>query len=130
MYLDDKHIVVEHPKSISRYYRDSNLLYAHFKVEQEIEVPDVKLAMAVYEEYCSENPPLRLIEFGEFCTVTSEARQFISENIKPAIAEAIVIYSLAQKLLVKFYLNFRKQQHPVKVFSTVKDAIKWLDSFI
>lgn len=130
MDLKSKHIVVEHPNSISRYYEGMHLLYARFKEEKEIKLEDIKLAMQVYEDYCSDAPPLRLIEFGEFATVNSETRQFISDNVKPAIAEAIVIYSLAQKLLVKFYLTFRKQEHPVKVFSNIEDASDWLGSFL
>ncbi|MBI1289314.1 MAG: hypothetical protein GC178_17235 [Flavobacteriales bacterium] len=48
------------------------------------------------------------------------------ERIKRA--EAIVIKSLAHRLLAKFYLKPRKERYPTKVFDNEAKALEWFDS--
>ncbi len=42
-------------------------------------------------------------------------------------AEAMVISSLAHRMLVKFYIKSRKLDYPMMVFDTEKKALKWFD---
>ena len=42
------------------------------------------------------------------------------------VAEAIVIDSLHNRILANFYVKFTKSHNPVKIFSKMDSAIKWL----
>lgn len=48
------------------------------------------------------------------------------ESIKKA--EAIVIKSLAHRLLAKFYLKSREGRYPTKVFDNEAQALEWFES--
>ncbi|MFI5202869.1 MAG: hypothetical protein ACHQF2_00115 [Flavobacteriales bacterium] len=63
--------------------------------------------------------------------VNSEAREYMAspESTKYSIAEAYVIKSTAQKILVNFYLRFNKPTVPTRFFSDITKAEKWLLSF-
>jgi len=56
------------------------------------------------------------------------AREFSSsdEGLQFTIADAMVVTSLAHKILVSFYLKINKPKKPSKAFETEQDAIKWL----
>ncbi len=41
-------------------------------------------------------------------------------------ATAVVVDTLAYKLIANFYLKFNKPKRPYKVFSKEEEAIKWL----
>lgn len=48
------------------------------------------------------------------------------EKIKRA--EAVVVKSLAHRLLAKFYLQSRKEKYPTKIFETEAEALDWFES--
>lgn len=48
------------------------------------------------------------------------------EDLKKA--EALVIKSLAHRILAKFYLNARKHRYPTKVVDTEAEALEWFES--
>lgn len=60
--------------------------------------------------------------------VSSEALKFMAtpESVKYSLAEAYVVKSTAQKILVNFYLRFNKPSVPTRFFSDTKKAEKWL----
>ena len=63
-------------------------------------------------------------------TVDNEARHIFSssDRIVNRKAEAFVLNSLAQKLLVRFYINFNVEDHPCASFSSKEKAIAWVKS--
>ena len=67
---------------------------------------------------------------GENTTAGAEARSYSAsvEGNRFTIADAFVVNSLAQKLIVNFYLNFHKPVVPTKAFDGVDKAIEWLKS--
>ena len=52
-----------------------------------------------------------------------EYNEFINLSI---IAQAIVVNSLAQRLMFSFYLELGNQKYPIKIFSNKNLALKWL----
>lgn len=44
-------------------------------------------------------------------------------------AQAIIVTSLPNRLLVNFYIRFQKPKNPVKVFGSEKEAVEWLKKF-
>ena len=59
---------------------------------------------------------------------TSEARTYysVSEYSKFRYADALVIESLATRLVTNFYLSIDKPPVPSKMFTAKEDAMTWL----
>lgn len=55
-----------------------------------------------------------------------DAQEFLT-NISEKVAEAVLVNSLATRLITRFYVRANKNT-PVRVFSNEKKAIKWLKS--
>ena len=58
-----------------------------------------------------------------------EAREYGAASEVPAIAEAMVIQTLAHRILARFYTSFNKKSHPLKVFMNRDKAVEWLAGF-
>ena len=73
---------------------------------------------------------LILVESGETTSISKEAREFKSrpENNELAIASAVVVKSLAQRLLINFIIRLQKNKK-TKMFDNKHKAIEWLLSF-
>jgi len=59
------------------------------------------------------------------------AREIISKHVeysKIRIAEAFLINSLANRLIVNFYIKFNRPSNPTKVFNHLESALEWLRS--
>jgi hypothetical protein len=69
-----------------------------------------------------------LIIGGAFTSVSKEARSYMAshESLKYSLKEAFLLNSLAQKLLINFYIKFDKPLIPTKVFNCKDEAINWL----
>lgn len=50
-------------------------------------------------------------------------------GMKYTLADAFVAKTLAQKLMVNFYLKFNKPPKPSKAFASEEDALSWLFSY-
>jgi hypothetical protein len=68
---------------------------------------------------------------GKFTTVTTEVRDFVATAPHQSFiaAEAFVIQSLAQKILVQFYLKMNKPKVPANFFNSATKAVEWLKNF-
>jgi hypothetical protein len=64
----------------------------------------------------------------EFGTITPEARKTsASEEVnRNAIAKAIVVQHLANRLIANFFIMVDRPPAPTRIFSEEKDALKWL----
>ena len=69
-----------------------------------------------------------LIIGGSFSSLAPETRKFMAseEPLLYSKAEAFLLKSLAQKILINFYIKFDKPLVPSKVFTKEDEAIKWL----
>lgn len=108
---------------------DDNIFYVLYDPEIVIEVSDFEETRSVYEKL-SENQLLKfIVEFPPYTSATADARKWATEHQVDALAEAIVFHGLAQRLLIRFYLRFRKQKHQVKIFNCNEEALNWLRSY-
>lgn len=116
-------------KALELYRLDDGVLFFDYRNNITVDIEDVKLAFDLYVEY-SENSTLKvLIALGEFSSITSEARRYSEAKKMPTPAQAIVIKSLAQRILVKFYGLLRRDSHPFKYFSNIDEALNWLRKY-
>ena len=60
-------------------------------------------------------------------TFEAQKQSIKKENYKNTIAQAIVIHSLAQRILGNFMIKFLKFPCPCVLFSTKEKAIAWLN---
>jgi hypothetical protein len=70
-----------------------------------------------------------LSEPGKFATISKEAREFSTrpENNLATLASAVVVSSLAQRILINFIINMtQKQSMNMKIFDNKDKAIEWL----
>lgn len=70
-----------------------------------------------------------LVDSGKFTTITKEARDFSAkpESNDMSYALAVVIYSLAQRLIINFHSRFiSRQKMKLKAFQNKEDALNWL----
>lgn len=81
------------------------------------------------KELVKGQPFYLLIVTEETATYTKEAREYIhpvTESLKKG--EAIVVRSLALRILGTFYARTRRKHHPIRLFSTVYEALEWIES--
>ncbi len=76
-------------------------------------------------------PRLVLKVPGNHASIDTETRKFMAthEALHFSIAEAVIVRSLAQRLIGNFYLKFDKPLVPVKLFDQIESAEKWLKAF-
>lgn len=74
---------------------------------------------------------LLLIMASNYSSVEPEGRRYMStpEGVEYSIAEAYVIRSLAQRLLINFLIKINKTFVPVQFFTNKETAIAWLNTF-
>lgn len=68
------------------------------------------------------------VDTYNFMAITPEARQYASspESSDFTLANAVLIDSLAKKLLFNFFMNISKPVVPTRGFNTKSEAINWL----
>lgn len=115
------------PKITMRLY--SNGIF-HYKLHPNTSVliEDVDEILKFVKELGEERLYLNLYEFTENADVDVEVRNWAADSggNKQTIADAIVIKSLAHKILGNFYLNFHKPVKPTRLFMKKGEAIHWL----
>ncbi len=84
-------------------------------------------AIGVLSNY---EPALILIKGGLTVQIEKGAREFSAsdEGLAYTKADALVVRSLAQRLIATFYLRINKPKKPSRLFETEGEAISWLQS--
>lgn len=97
----------------------------------DIDLEETKACFEAYKKLgCEKRKVLQLIDASEDASITHEGREYAYKHGRHYfIASAVVGTSLAVRLIVNFFNSFYKQPVPVKLFSNVEDALKWLRSF-
>lgn len=96
-------------------------------------VVDVKHLKAQYEffksRYDGKTKFCILVESGYDSTLTKEAREYTSqpETNAMTLATAVVVKSLAERLIINFIINIiSRQAMTLRLFDTRESAMKWL----
>ena len=116
--------------SAEMYVDDDNIFITKFNDNVLLRVEQVKEIITHYEHVNASKPKLVLAIAGTHTNITPAAREYAESYGVPAIAEAIVVSSLAQRFLVNLYMHIRNINHPVNVFSDIENAKKWLLSHV
>ena len=75
-------------------------------------------------------PVLRIA--GKYSDIGSGVREFMAseESQKNLVADAIVIHSLAQRIIGNFYLQVNRPRKPTRLFTSIGEAERWLRDFV
>ena len=128
--LSERHKIIDHVDTgkllVSR--RDDGVIHVFYKDYTEIDVPTQMDAHFTFVELTSGKPSRFIIEAGDYCSITKEAREnaYTLEDISPMRATAVVVNNIAYKLIADFYIKFTKPKFPYKVFNSFDKAITWL----
>lgn len=109
---------------------DNGIFHIQVKGDVEVELKHVKEQHEFFKQrFDQKNKFLILIESGYHSALTKEAREFSAlpeANIMTA-ATAVVIKSLAERLITNFIINFTSEQEiQIQPFDCRKNAVKWL----
>ena len=111
------------------YMLEPDIIYFRFNDNQLIDVEDIHATLEINFKLSDVGSVKRIIHAGKYTTISAPARKLLEKIGLPAIAEAYIIESLAQKLIFRAYLKLRKNDHPTKSFQNLTDAVDWLRTF-
>jgi len=122
-------IVLNHSTLI---LRADSILELYTNDNHEYTIACVKENVKASGKLTSEKKVPVLIIGGAFTSVTKEAREFMAsqESLMYSKAEAFLVTSLPQKILINFYIKFNKPLVPTQTFIEKEKAIDWLKTFL
>ncbi len=111
------------------YIDDEGIFIAKYKANVYLEKEDIEAVVKNYDDLSGGALWKVIVIFPSGTSVSSEGRTYAESRENPALAEALVIKSLAQRILFKFYKKFRSLNYPIREFSNEKAARKWLENY-
>ena len=103
-----------------------------FKSDAVIGLEQIKKTFIQLRELTGDKPHKKLIITGKRTEITKDARLFGMEEAKRigdlVKAEAIVVHSLYQKMVINFYRRFVDSKYPTRFFTDVDKAKEWLET--
>ena len=121
-------------KTAQIYKDDDGIVHVKYKDEIEVDVEAVKKHIEAIIKLANGQEVCVLLDARNVNSqVTSEAREYASTNKEyenTRKAYAIVVNSLANKLVANFYIKFNKPAKPSRVFNNKKEAMDWLKEFL
>lgn len=98
----------------------------------EVDLKDAKNDYSLYLKVADGKSVSHLVIAGKYTQMTTEAMKYIKDSNQSRSAfikaEAIVVRSLAQRVLGNFYYRLLKPKNNVRMFGTEEEAIDWIHS--
>jgi hypothetical protein len=113
------------------YWMDEQIIRVDMLHVEEMELAEMKSLFDSVAQLASGKPYCMLADLRRSTGSSSnEARQYAADHSFPAnkIADALLVGSLAKKLMANFYIQFNKPSAPTRMFNTEEGAVKWLHS--
>lgn len=112
---------------------DNEIIYIKLKDNIHVELEDSKKQFQlIHSKYDGINKNLILVEIGNDCSISKEAREFGErpESNEMTKAMAVIVKSLAHRIIINFIIKFTRQQTmKMKMFDDKQKAIEWLLTF-
>lgn len=110
---------------------DSKYYLVEIKPNVHFEIDDLKQLVEFQKEISGIKLPVLVLCLSDTHTDTETLKYIAKNQNSPySIADAFVIYSLAQKILANAYLKFHYSERPVKFFNNKEDALEWMQQFM
>ncbi len=104
-----------------------------YRSDIQIGLKDVKEVEQVLIELSNGSDIYAIVDStGPYVNITNEAQNFLAQEAsivrnKKMKGSAVVINSLPNRLLVKFFIKLFRPQFPTKIFSNLNSANEWLE---
>lgn len=128
---EDIHIVKEIDfKTVHISLKSNGIVYVLFKDHCLINIELQTKLQELYRDITGGKLMPFIFLAAEYVSVTKEAKEnaIHIEDQSMCGASAVVVDTLAYKLIANFYLKVNKPKRPYKVFSNESDAVKWLQT--
>lgn len=114
-----------------KYVDDDGILRIKVIEGAHIDLESIKEDGLVNMQLTNNKRSLALYDSRAFFTIEPDAREYLRSGIidPTRIATAVLTDRLATKILVNFFIRFNKPQTPMKMFTSEKQALKWLKEF-
>jgi hypothetical protein len=110
--------------------RSDGLYHLHFKKDVVCDIPLQTRLREVFREFVGDAPCKFIFSAEEGLVLTKEAREnaHVIHKDSRVLYYALVVNSLAYKIVANFYLNVIKPKGHFKMVNTIKEAARWLHS--
>ena len=124
-------MMIPYAGSIARLRKDG-VVEVRIADEHVCTVEQAKEAARIFATLGEGQPVPVLRIFGRHTSMEEGVREFMASEAfqKYILADAIVIHSLAQRILINFYLKTNRPRKPTRVFTNQAEAEDWLRTFI
>ena len=127
-------IVAELPPQVTElrtarlHLREDDIICIRVKDDVDIEIGDALETFEEVKRLADGGKKPVLVLTGSGGTITNEVKRFSASKAagEPTLAEAIIAKSLAHKLVVNFLIKFANMGRPMKLFTSVDEAVAWL----
>ncbi len=111
---------------------DDGIVENYIKSGNVIEMEDLEELKKISAELAGHKPYVILVTSGELASFSKEARELSASKtfITNAKAKAIIVDSIAKKIIGNFYLKVNKPYLQTKLFSEREKALQWLRTFL
>ena len=110
---------------------EGGIIHEHFFLKTDFTIQDAKQSMAVGLELSEGTDFSWLVDITNLKSITKEAREFFGKIENSHMkATGLVTNSPVSKVFGNFFLRFNKPKLPVRLFSSEKQAIRWLKEFL
>ena len=108
---------------------DGKLLTCTLIGDVEIDVHHVEADYEATKKLTEEKKYIVLVLTSQHTSITSDAQKksMTKEKYANVVAQAIVVHSLAQRILGNFMIKFIKYPCPCVLFSSKEKALEWLN---
>ncbi|HTF02478.1 MAG TPA: hypothetical protein VK826_00570 [Bacteroidia bacterium] len=115
----------EHPTATFEF--NNSILLVTVREDVELTADDVRVHHEIGQTLTGGVPHCALFRGSANSSATKDAMKYSAYNIPPGRkAEAILVTSLAIRLIGNFFVRFYKPNIPIKLFDNEADALNWL----
>lgn len=110
--------------------RSDGIVFVRFKENVTLDIALQERLVEVYRQIIGGGKANFIFLSDEGFFLTKEAREnsITMENNSPVGASAIIVTNLASRIIANFFIKVNKPKIKYKLFGTVEDAAKWLNS--
>jgi len=110
---------------------DGGIVHEQFVPKTDLAIQDAKQSMAIGLELSKGVDFSWLVDMTNMRSITKEAREYFGKVEDSHLkATGLVTNSPVSKVFGNFFLRFNKPNLPVRLFSSEKQAIRWLKEFL
>ena len=115
---------------INKLDETENILRIEKKLGEDIDFDELINIDNAYRGLLENKSGKFLVVFAEDCSLTKEMKTKLASKERSSFkkAEALVIKTLANRIEANFYKKFYKPEHPLEIFETEAEGLRWLTS--